>query len=991
MKNISSSYKENVKLFGRQIDSKITYELDDEEIELGAEELNSVTPHYEGSILKSVMKQLDIDSNVEIPIGSVINYQFGVKVDNGYEYINCGNYVVYKSEKQEDTKSWKLTCYDKMLYSMVPYESLNVTYPITVKNLLVAICEYMGVEFANENDNFVNSDKQITSELYLDGDGNSLDYTFRDVLDELAQVTASVICINDEDKLEIRYVNNTGEYETVEGTELSLENVDDKKDIEYILKGNTSQNGTPTPDTPVEVQTVTGSQIIDVLGKNIANINETIIGKSWSNTSNTNRASILYIPIKTGSQYSLVYSYTNENITQIRGVLNKGSLDQTSNLVVNGTFTVDSGWTYISIEIIANTTFTSSMLEGTKIMLCKGSATIDDYEDYKGKSYEINLGNIELCEIGNYQDKIYKGSGINLLDTSTAQKGYYVTNSISASSNWYIQQVPVKPNTSYYLSGNNRNNTNAYIVLLDSSKNIISSLGSYPNVHSITTTDNTAYIGVSIADYEGTADMNTIMINEGTTALSYEPYNSKGKWLLHKEIGKYNINTTQITLISSYSNIEYANIPKPTDYAGYNLYDHSEIKSNSATWMEIAQSGWNTSDNINKISGNADKLKWWLGFTKGTGLTAIKSALSSSYILYRLATPIITEITDIDLLNQLNSVELLEGLNNISVISSNLSSPLNLTYLSELDMIDEEYLKDVNVNFGEKFGPVNAVVLSRSAESDNIYQRDEASVESNGICEVKIKDNQILNGNNRDEFLPEIFNKLNGLEYYLTDFTSTGITFYDLLDRYKVKVEDNYYKTIMFNDEIDVTQGLEEQVYANELEESETDYTKSDKTDRRINQAYIIVDKQNQQINSVVQSINTLQNTVNEQGEQVEAIGTRVTQTIDNITASVSNIQDTLDNGVNLVKTTSVTINDEGLSVSTDTSKIKTTMTNNEFKIVDSSNTTLAKFGYDEEEQISVATMDNLTVENYFVAGYHRTEKMEADGEHRTGVFYIGG
>ena len=86
MKARTSDYKNNVKLFGRELDSQITYTIDGVDYELGSEQLNSVTPHYEGAILKSVMRQLDIDSNVEIPLNTVINYQFGVKVNNSYEY-----------------------------------------------------------------------------------------------------------------------------------------------------------------------------------------------------------------------------------------------------------------------------------------------------------------------------------------------------------------------------------------------------------------------------------------------------------------------------------------------------------------------------------------------------------------------------------------------------------------------------------------------------------------------------------------------------------------------------------------------------------------------------------------------------------------------------------------------------------------------------------------------------------------------------------------
>lgn len=518
MKNITSGYKENVKLFGREIDSKITFTLNNEQVVLGAEELNSVSLHYEGTILKSVMKQLDIDSSVEIPLETEINYQFGVKVNNSYEYIDHGQFIVYNVEKQEDTRSYKITCYDKMLYSMKEYESLNVTYPITIRDYLIALCDRLGLDFANETDTFVNYDKTISGELYLDADGNNLDYTYRDVLDELSAVTASIICINSDDELEIRYMNDTE------------------------------------------------------------------------------------------------------------------------------------------------------------------------------------------------------------------------------------------------------------------------------------------------------------------------------------------------------------------------------------------------------------------------------------------------------------------------------------------DTIDEEYLKDVNVKFGEKFGPVNSVVLSRAGESDNIYENDEQSIEDNGLCEIKIIDNQILNGNNRDVFLQDIFTELNGFEYYINDYSSTGITYYDIFDKYYVQIGENTYSCIMFNDEINVTQGLEEQIHADKLEGSETDYTKADKTDRRINQAYIIVDKQNQEINSVIQTINQLQNLVNENGEQVEALGTRITQTVNNITASVTTIQNELDNGVNLVKTTSVTIDDNGLNVSTDNSKIATTMSNDAFKIMaKGSEDPLAFFGYDTESNSTKAQMDNLTVTNYFVAGYHRTEKMDVNGENRTGVFYIGG
>lgn len=205
MKVHSTNFKKQLIEMGRELDSIITFG----ETVLSKEEINAVTPSFQGALLKSVMKQLDIDSNVEIPVGTILNYKFGLKVDNEFEYIDFGNYIVYSVEKKEDTNSFEIVCYDKLLYSMVDYVSLGIAYPISIRDYIIKISEFLGVEFANANDEFANYDKMISNELYLDENNNSLGYTFRDVLDELSQVTASNICINASDELEVRYINKT--------------------------------------------------------------------------------------------------------------------------------------------------------------------------------------------------------------------------------------------------------------------------------------------------------------------------------------------------------------------------------------------------------------------------------------------------------------------------------------------------------------------------------------------------------------------------------------------------------------------------------------------------------------------------------------------------------------------------------------------------------------------------------------------------------------
>ena len=400
MKQHSSEFKTNISLLGKQQEVQIIFG----NTTLTSEEINSVTYSYEGSLLKSIMKQLEIDSNINIPVGTEIVLKYGLFVNNGYEFIDFGKYIVYEIEKQEDTESYLITCYDKMLYSMKNYEKIGITYPITIRNYLDKICTHLGLTFKNKNESFVNYNKTIPYELYLDVEGKDIGYTFRDVLDELSQVTASVICINNNDELEIRYINETN------------------------------------------------------------------------------------------------------------------------------------------------------------------------------------------------------------------------------------------------------------------------------------------------------------------------------------------------------------------------------------------------------------------------------------------------------------------------------------------DTIDEEYLKDVNVNFGKKYGPVNSIVLSRAGESDNIYLQDEESINKNGLTELKIAENQIMNFDNRDEFIEEILNKLKGIEYYINDFSSTGIVYYDILDSYNVKIGENTYKCLMLNDEINITQGLEELIYTEMPETAETDYTKADKTDRRINRTTLIVDKQNQKIEGIVEQIGEHESVLVQHTQSIEGLEQKVSK-----------------------------------------------------------------------------------------------------------------
>ena len=263
MKAVSSNFKEELKTYGREFDDIITYNNNT----LNQEDLISVILSYDCSLLKTQMKCLKINCNTSIDIGTIINYQLGLKVNGNYEYIDYGNYIVKEVEEEKNTNSYLITCYDKMLLTMVDYQSIreytattdstfqdnkkyyiytiedeyilytgpttgnpfslnlyeDTTYPVNLQTFVTRICNQLGITFSNRYGvkRFTNYDKLIEKELYATYNSTTdtwenNNYTFRDVLDDIAEATGSFIIINDNDELEIKTPNknllNTSSY-----------------------------------------------------------------------------------------------------------------------------------------------------------------------------------------------------------------------------------------------------------------------------------------------------------------------------------------------------------------------------------------------------------------------------------------------------------------------------------------------------------------------------------------------------------------------------------------------------------------------------------------------------------------------------------------------------------------------------------------------------------------------------------------------------------
>jgi len=164
----------------------------------------------------------------------------------------------------------------------------------------------------------------------------------------------------------------------------------------------------PNPDYPQPIEVVTGDNTINVHGKNLAK------SKTVYSTTN-NYAKVLYVDfdIKPNTTYTFSFNgtsgntvYFNENIFTTANYVTISnnrveSTVTTKSTILSSQYEDGKGW-----AILKNAANNTNANVFDDLQIEKGSAT--PYQPYQSKDYEISLGDIELCKIGDYQDYIYK-------------------------------------------------------------------------------------------------------------------------------------------------------------------------------------------------------------------------------------------------------------------------------------------------------------------------------------------------------------------------------------------------------------------------------------------------------------------------------------------------------------------------------------------------------------------------------------------------------
>lgn len=159
---------------------------------------------FEGSLFKTIMKQIEITvKNAGELKDKNVNFQYGLYVNNDYEYIDLGDYYIKDIEDDKGKKELVVTGYDKMINFMKTFKQsdLQLTYPCTMLALIQKMCEVCGVELYSTD--FFHSDLQVDEDYFT-----AQELTYRDVLEKVAQSTLTTIFIKD-NKLYLHKLANT--------------------------------------------------------------------------------------------------------------------------------------------------------------------------------------------------------------------------------------------------------------------------------------------------------------------------------------------------------------------------------------------------------------------------------------------------------------------------------------------------------------------------------------------------------------------------------------------------------------------------------------------------------------------------------------------------------------------------------------------------------------------------------------------------------------
>ena len=286
---------------------------------------------------------------------------------------------------------------------------------------------------------------------------------------------------------------------------------------------------------------------------------------------------------------------------------------------------------------------------------------------------------------------------------------------------------------------------------------------------------------------------------------------------------------------------------------------------------------------------------------------------------------------------------------------------------------------------------INQLVLGMAdVEGEYVLRQDDEDIAINGVHKLVINDNPfVFTEEKRNLAIDNLFEQVKGFGYVPFDLKGEWLNYIEIGDTITIDNID----TIVLRINGKSPQSLESITSAPAIIDSAIEYANNTNSiEKRLNRTEIVVDKANQEITSVVESVSQYDTRINENTSNINNNYQEILNKFNDyapnskiieVQNSVTQLQtDTytkteintklVDGSVTKVQTTSGTFDEDGMHYEKTGSKTSSTINQVGIAVEEvGTDKELLFAGYDEEKNISEVRTENMTVRNYLVCGTH--------------------
>lgn len=465
---------------------------------------------------------------------------------------------------------------------------------------------------------------------------------------------------------------------------ISLPSTVVKGKMEGSLKGNTLYNAV-----------VNGDFSNGTNRWNIQQGTHTVNNKIYSSVGNGSGVNVqalqeTKIPYKTGNKIFVKYTFrlTNASCTSVKAFITDKSGSNPRDIFILPSPTQNQIYTMYgvvsctidstNIRIFIRHTYPDAVTANGKVMEVDGNVGVfaipitgTPYENWTAD--QINTMIDGYWEgLGGTSEVGVRAIGKNLFDKSKVTLNFQINGStglISASPvNSATDFIKVKPNTQYTLSGGREGGGTAGNAYYDSNKNYISGFTQNLSATTITTPSNCAYIRSSITSTK----VDTFILNEGSTALPYEPYTETELFAPVKLNRLPNNVADEFTLDGRY----IQRTAEKTSQSG--VVNYADMATGGSFIAQLADGTMQTGVKGATLTATATKIIYQLATPIETQYPASNLIAEPSGTIYVDSAVTLTKQykTGISVTNKIKS------LNSVFMVNENVKTPINLSLVS---------------------------------------------------------------------------------------------------------------------------------------------------------------------------------------------------------------------------------------------------------------------------------------------------------------------